>query len=262
MPTQAEKAELLRSFHRPGQPLILVNVWDAASTKVVASQSGVEAIATASWSVSEANGYQDGGDLPVTKALDVARTVVLATELPVTVDFEKGYASSLPELRSNILNLIDTGAVGLNLEDSLPGSDTDLWSLDDQVERIRTVRAAAEDSGIPLVINARTDVMIGVGTVNDAIQRGRAYLAAGADCIFVIGQSGSDNHELVGGIGGPVSVMGYPGSAPITDLATAGVARISLGPGSMATAYSALRDLTNELLAGTPFPDSLGYRLT
>lgn len=262
MSGQVDKAVALRSFHRPGNPLILVNVWDAAGTKVVSGQPGVEAIATASWSVSEANGFRDGGDLPLAIALDVARIVVGATELPVTVDFEKGYADSPADVRANVLALIATGAVGLNLEDSRPGSDTDLWSLEDQVERVRAIRAAADESGIPLVINARTDILLGGGSVADAIERGRAYLAAGADCIFVIGQKGDDNRALVDGIGGHVSVMGYPGSPAIPELATAGVSRVSIGPGSMGVAYAALRQLTHDLLSGSAFPAELGYRLS
>ena len=261
MPSQIEKANALRSFHRPGNPLILVNVWDAAGAKVVSSQAGVEAIATASWSVSEAQGYRDGGDLPLARALDVARTVVGTTDLPVTVDFEKGYADSPGDVKANVLALIETGAVGLNLEDSLPDSDTDLWSLEDQVARVRAIRAAADESGIPLVINARTDVLLGGAPLADAFERGRAYLAAGADCIFVIGQKGDDNRALVDGIGGHVSVMGYPGSPAIPELATAGVSRVSIGPGSMGVAYSALRQLTIDLVSGAAFPAGLGYRL-
>jgi 2-methylisocitrate lyase-like PEP mutase family enzyme len=260
MPTQVEKANALRSFHRPGSPLILVNVWDAAGAKVVSAQPGVEAIATASWSVSEANGYRDGGELPLAKALAAAETVVKATDLPVTVDFEKGYADGPDGVKANVLALIATGAVGLNIEDSKPGSDTELWSVEDQAARVRAVRAASDEAGIPLVINARTDVMLGGGSVDDAIERGRAYLAAGADCIFVIGQKGEDNRALVEGIG-PVSVMGYPGSPAIGELAAAGVSRVSIGPGSMGVAYSALRQLTTDLLSGAPFPDELGYRL-
>jgi 2-methylisocitrate lyase-like PEP mutase family enzyme len=261
MPSQVDKANALRALHRPGQPLILVNVWDAAGAKVVAAQSGIAAIATASWSVSEANGYRDGGQLPLDKALEVARTVVSATDLPVTVDFEKGYADSPDQVKANVLRLIGTGAVGLNIEDSIGSEDGALWSIEDQVARVAAVRAAGEESGVPLVINARTDVLIGGGSVDDAIERGRAYLAAGADCIFVIGQAGSDNATLVEGIGGPVSVMGGFGSPSIAELAAAGVSRVSLGPGSMGVAYAALRQLTRDLLGGAPFPEDLGYRL-
>ena len=261
MSIQAERAEQLRSLHRPGNPLILVNVWDAAGAKVVSAQPGVESIATASWSVAEANGFRDGGDLPLARALSVARSVVNATELPVTVDFEKGYANTPDDVRVNVRQLIETGAVGLNIEDSVPGSDTELWSIADQVERLHAVRAAANELEVPLVINARTDVMLGGGSVADAVERGRAYLDAGADCIFVIGQKGGDNRALVDGIGSPVSVMGYPGSPPISELAAAGISRVSIGPGSMGVAYSALRQLTLDLISGAPFPDELGYRL-
>lgn len=259
----AAKAEALRDLHhQPGQPLILINVWDAASTRVVAAQPGIKAIASASWSVSAAAGFHDGGDLPLVKALEASRTIVAATDLAVTIDFEKGYAATAEELHRNTLRLIETGAVGLNLEDSQGAEDGALWSIADQMDRVRAVRAAADDSGVPLVINARTDVMVGGGSVDDAIERGRAYLAAGSDCIFVIGQQNNDIRTLVDGIGGPVSVMGGAQSASIPDLAAAGVARISLGPGSMGVAYNALSRLANDLVNGRTFPSELSYRLT
>lgn len=262
MPTSpAMKAELLRTLHlRQNQPLLLVNVWDAASTKVVAGHPGTEAIASASWSICAAAGFPDGGFLPLDKALDAARTIVAATDLPVTIDFEKGYAGSANELHQNTLRLIETGAAGLNLEDSQISEDKALWSIADQVERIRAVRAAADVSGVPLVINARTDVLLGGGSVEDAIERGRAYLEAGADCIFVIGQKNEDIRRLVDGMGGPVSVIGAAHSPSIPDLAAAGVARISLGPGSMGVAYAALRQLTTDLINRLPFPDDLAFR--
>jgi 2-methylisocitrate lyase-like PEP mutase family enzyme len=256
------KADALRALHVPGDPVVLVNTWDVASARVVAAQAATKTIATASWSVSAALGYDDGEGMPVELALDAAARIVRAVDVPVTVDFEKGYASDLSTLGENVRRLIETGAVGLNIEDSLAAEDGALWSVNDAAARIATVRDAASRAGVPLVINARTDTLIGGGDAADgAIARGRAYLEAGADCIFVLGARGALLREVLTGIPGPVSVLVGAGDPSIRELAAAGVARISFGPGPMGVAYSALRDLVSQLADGTPPPDGLSYRL-
>jgi 2-methylisocitrate lyase-like PEP mutase family enzyme len=255
------KADALRALHVPGDPVVLVNTWDVASARVVAAQAATKAIATASWSVSAALGYDDGEGMPVELALDAAARIVRAVDLPVTVDFEKGYASDLSTLGENVRRLIATGAVGLNIEDSVAAEDDALWSVDDAAARIAAVRDTASRAGVPLVINARTDTLIGGGDADDAIARGRAYLEAGADCIFVLGAQGALLRKVVSGIPGPVSVLVGAGDPSIRELAAAGVARISFGPGPMGVAYSALRDLVSQLADGTPPPDGLSYRL-
>jgi 2-methylisocitrate lyase-like PEP mutase family enzyme len=260
MSDQAASAGAFRAMHVPGEPVVLVNVWDAASARVVAATPGARAIATASWSVSEALGYRDGGNLPLDAVLANALTIVAATDLPVTVDFEKGYATSPDDVARSVTALLQTGAIGLNIEDSVGSEDGALFDIAAQAARIRAVRAAGDAAGVPIVINARTDVMVGGGSLDDAIARGRAYLEAGADCIFVIGQAATDNAALVDALG-KVSVMGYPGSPAIGDLASMGVCRISMGPGTMGAAYAALHDLAASLLAGADFPDAMGYRL-
>lgn len=257
---QVTKSNLFRDLHKPGTPIVLVNVWDVASARVVAAQPGTRALATASWSVSAANGYADGGGLPLDLALLTARRIVASTELPVTVDFEKGYAATAAEVLANTLRLIETGAIGLNIEDSLGPEDRALWSLPDAAARIGAVRAAAEEAGVPLVINARTDVLVGGGTIASAIERGNAYLAAGADCIFVLGVDEQALPEVVNGIGGPVSVMAGATSPSISGYAAAGVARVSFGPGPMGVAFAALDRLAHDILAGKPNPPDLAFR--
>ena len=183
--TQAEKAELLRSLHVPGDPLIVTNVWDAVTARVVASAPGVKAIATASHAVSFAHGVDDGEGLTVDEALAVASTIVKAVELPVSVDFERGYAPDAATVQHNVERLIATGAVGLNLEDST--SPTSLFPLELAVERVAAVRRAAEATGIPIVLNARVDALVRGESRDDAVTRANAYLAAGADVIFMLG---------------------------------------------------------------------------
>ncbi len=257
---QVVKANQFRERHVPGTPIVLINVWDVASAWVVAAQPGTRALATASWSVSAAAGYGDGERLPVDLALEAARRIVTSTELPVTVDFEKGYAATAHEVFENTLLLIDTGAIGLNIEDSIGSEDRELWSIADASQRIQAVRAAAEESGVPLVINARTDTLVGGGSTASAIERGNAYLAAGADCIFVLGVDERALPEVVAGIGGPVSVMAGAASSPVSSLAAAGVARVSFGPGPMGVAYAALSRLAKDVLDMDPLSPDLAFR--
>ena len=257
---QANKAARLRELHVPGDPLVLVNVWDVASARVVVMYPGTQAIATASWSISAATGYPDGGGMPLDVALLAAERIVACTGLPVTVDFEKGYAATSAELRDTTRRLIETGAVGLNIEDSIGGGDRELWSIAEASERVAAVRDAATAAGIPLVINARTDTLVGGGSTADAIARGRAYLDAGADCIFVLGAIGPHLESIVQGIPGPVSVLAGAGAPSIPELAAAGVARISFGPGPMGVAYAALARLVDELSHGAAPPADLAFR--
>lgn len=257
---QVTKANLFRALHKPGTPVVLINVWDVASARVVAAQPATQAVATASWSVSAATGYEDGGGLPIDVALVGARRIVAATELPVSVDFEKGYAATIRELHANTLRLVETGAIGLNIEDSIGSEEGDLWSLTDAAARIGAVRAAAQESGVPLVINARTDILAGGGTLAAAIERGNAYLAAGADCIFVLGVPDDALKEIVDGIGGPVSVLAGANSLPISSLAVAGVARVSFGPGPMGVAYAALSRLAHDVFDEQAFSPDLAFR--
>lgn len=257
---QVSKAAAFRDLHRPGEPIVLVNVWDVAGARVVAAHSSTRALATASWSISAAHGYEDGGAFPLDLALSAARRIVAASELPVTVDFEKGYAETEADVRDNVLRLIETGAVGLNIEDSTGPEDQGLWSVSDASARVGAARAAAVASGVPLVINARTDVLVGGGTTAEAIERGNAYVAAGADCIFVLGVSGGALREVVDGIHGPVSVMAGATSRTVAEYAAAGVARVSFGPGPMGVVYAALAQLVNDVFTGEPNPADLGFR--
>ncbi len=257
---QVAKANLFREMHQPGTPIVLVNVWDVASARVVAAQPVTRALATASWSVSAANGYEDGGGLPLDLALVAAQRIVASTELPVTVDFEKGYAATAGEVHANTLRLIETGAIGLNIEDSIGQEDRELWSLPDAAARIGAVRSAADEAGVPLVINARTDILVGGGAIASAIERGNAYLDAGADCIFVLGVEDQALREVVQGIGGPVSVMAGATSPSIAAFAAAGVARVSFGPGPMGVAYAALARLATDVFDGAPHSPDLAYR--
>jgi 2-methylisocitrate lyase-like PEP mutase family enzyme len=253
--TPHEKAELLTSLHVPGDPLIVTNVWDVASARVVAATPGVRAVATASHSVSAAYGVEDGEGLSVDHAISVARRIASAVELPVSVDFERGYATDLDELAINIGRLAVAGAAGLNIEDTQ--ADGSLFPLDEAVDRILTVREATT---VPLAINARSDALVRGGTLTEAIERGNAYLEAGATSVFVLGLgSAADVAAAVAAIEGPVAVIAGPASVPLRQLADLGVARVSFGPGTLGVALAQLARATAELTALGGYPADLGF---
>ena len=189
--TQAEKASLLLKLHHRTEPLILINAWDAASACIV-EQAGFPAIATSSAAMANALGFADGQKLPWPDMVQAIRRVADAVKLPVTADIEAGFASSAQHLESSIEQVLAAGAVGINLEDALPASEEhgQLYDLQQQIERINTARQISARFRIHLVLNARTDAYWQAGIPPDealqrTMERGQAYLKAGADCIFV-----------------------------------------------------------------------------
>ncbi|MFN4128802.1 MAG: isocitrate lyase/phosphoenolpyruvate mutase family protein [Paracoccaceae bacterium] len=236
MTSQIDKAVLFRSLHVPHDPVILYNIWDAGSARAVA-RAGAKAIATGSWSVAAAQGYEDGEELPLDDALAVLARITCSVDLPVSADFEGGYAADPETVGENVRKLLALGVVGLNFEDQVvdgPG----LYSIEYQVARLRAVRATADASGVPAFINARTDVFLkaapGEGhasLLDNALARQAAYAAAGADGFFVPGLT---DMTLIGRICEkstlPVNVMMPVDSDAIRDVAALGVSRISFGP--------------------------------
>lgn len=257
----AEKAELLRSLHIPGDPLIVTNVWDSITARIVAGADGVKALATASHSISEAHGVEDGEGLDVDEALAAARLIIRSVDLPVSVDFEKAYASDAAGTRDNVWRLIEAGAAGLNLEDSIGRSKAELYDIDTQVSKIAAARAAGDRAGVPIVINARVDALAGDPSLwDDAMTRANAYLDAGADVAFVLGLSTEETVErALTAIHGKVSVIANPSQVPLARLAELGVSRVSFGPTVMGLTLSHLRDAATTLTARGDYPSELGF---
>jgi len=259
--TTAEKAELLRSLHVPGDPLIVTNVWDAITARTVAGAPGVKALATASHSISEAHGVEDGEGLDVDDMLTAARIVIRAVDLPVSVDFEKAYATDAAGTLDNVFRLIEEGAAGLNLEDSIGQAKAPLYDIDTQVSKIAAARQAGDRAGVPIVINARVDALAGdPDSFDDAVTRANAYLDAGADCAFVLGLGTDDLVKAaLDRIHGKVSVISNPSSVPLARLAELGVSRVSFGPGTLGLTLSHLRDAATTLTARGDYPAELGF---
>lgn len=257
----AEKAELLRSLHIPGDPLIVTNVWDSITARVVAGAPGVKALATASHSISEAHGVEDGEGLDVDEMLAAARIIIRSVDLPVSVDFEKAYATDAAGTLDNVFRLIEEGAAGLNIEDSIGQAKAPLYDLDTQVSKIAAARQAGDRAGVPIVINARVDALAGdPDSFDDAVARANAYLAAGADCAFVLGLGTEDLVKAaLDRIDGKISVISGADSVPLARLAALGVSRVSFGPKSMGLTLSHLRDAATTLTARGDYPAELGF---
>lgn len=232
-----KKVDDFHALHVPGRPFVLFNIWDPGTAKAVAA-SGARAIATGSWSVAAANGFRDGEDMPLDLAIDNLARIVLATALPVTVDIESGYGKTADAVGRTIARTIETGAIGCNLEDSFPETGK-LRDIDEQVERIRQARRAADAAGLRYFINARTDVFFQESAdkhdeamLAAAIERGRAYADAGADGLFAPGLvDRAMMARLTRASPLPVNIMVGDGTPGLDLLADAGVARVSHGPG-------------------------------
>ena len=229
-------AATLRSLHVPGRPLVLPNVWDAGVARLVVEE-GFPVVATSSAAVAESLGYRDHQDAPATEMFAATHRIARAVDVPVTVDAEAGYGLPPAELAARLL---EAGAVGCNLEDT-DHAGGGLTPVDRQAEYLAGVRAAAGDA---LVINARVDVFLGAAdpsaVLAEGVTRARAYLAAGADCVYPILLRSLDVlRTFVAEVDAPVNATGV---LPIPDLAATGVARVSLAAGLWRQSQAALRD--------------------
>ncbi|MEU6080124.1 isocitrate lyase/phosphoenolpyruvate mutase family protein [Streptomyces sp. NPDC047108] len=256
--TPNDKARLLRSLHDGDHPLVLPNAWDAAGAALIAG-AGARAVATTSGGVAWSLGRADGQQLTRREAADAVRRIAGAVDVPVTADIEGGYGPGPEDVAATVRAVLDAGAVGVNLEDSqAPGGP--LFDAEAQAGRIRAAREAATASGVPdLVINARTDVFLfAVGDPADRLdavrRRARAYVKAGADCLFVPGLLDLAALEgLAKDLPVPVNAMAVPGGPAIADLAAAGVRRISVGTTLAQVAYGAVRRAAAELVTSGTF---------
>jgi len=247
---QAQSRTLL-DLHAAPELLKVVNVWDAISARVVSDVEGIHALATASHSIAASYGYEDGENIPVELMIEAVGTVVSATDLPVTADLEAGYGNPGETARK----AIQVGAVGANLEDQMK-------PLAESVAAVEAMLAAGQAEGIDFVLNARTDVIAQAGdrphaeAMADAIERGSAYLAAGAPVVFVPGKVSEDDIDAFVQAWGPqkLTLIGYPGSVPLARMQELGVARVSFGPFTQSVALMALQDLTTDIVAGGGLP--------
>ncbi|MBS1795024.1 MAG: isocitrate lyase/phosphoenolpyruvate mutase family protein [Acidobacteria bacterium] len=249
------KTEVFEKLHIRGNPLILFNVWDAGSAAAVA-ECGARAIATGSWSVAAAYGFADGENLPLALALENLERIVKSVELPVTLDFEGGYATDDHRLGENVKKVIAAGAVGINFEDRIVRGEG-LYSIGEQAKRIETIRETAEKAGVSLFINSRTDIFLknyadyDETHLDEAIARAEAYARAGASGFFAPGLRRPEYIEkLAARAPLPLNIMVLPDAPPNEELAALGVARISYGPAPYRQMIESLKNAARAAFSG------------
>lgn len=230
------------------------SVWDIPSA-VIFEQAGFSALGTSSAGIAYIEGLPDGEQIGRARMLTAVERIVARVNVPVSADMESGFGQTPDELAETVSALLETGAVGINIEDApggVLGADT-LLDLDVQVEKIRAMRAAAQQAGIDLFINARTDsywLSLGDETqrLHETLKRARAYLAAGADGIFVPGAiTRPVISALTAGISGPLNILAMPQCPTVSELATLGVRRVSQGSGPVRAALALTRRIAEEL---------------
>jgi 2-methylisocitrate lyase-like PEP mutase family enzyme len=254
-----EYAERLRALHLAPEVLVLPNCWDVGTAKLFA-QAGFPAIATTSSGVEFSEALSLNLAERREQMLAVIRKITSAVSVPVTADIETGYAGDPRGLQDTVRSVIEAGVVGVNLEDTVYGLEVALrfgqnagqWPIDEAAERIRAARQAANGTGVPLVINARTDAFIlqrpAAIALEESITRGNAYLEAGADCVFVPQANDCATiAALVAGIRGPINILGGPQSPSISELQELGVARVSIGGSLARAAMKFVKDAVEEL---------------
>jgi 2-methylisocitrate lyase-like PEP mutase family enzyme len=225
---QSAKAATLRRLHLEPQILILPNAWDVASAKQLVAIPGCRALATTSAAVARSLGWEDGEQAPVEEMLVANERISAAVDVPVTGDLEHGYGDPVGTAR----HAWGIGLVGINFEDS---TDDGHVPLEEQVAMIRAIREAVPE----LVINARVDVFVrNIGGIDEAVERGNAYLAAGADCVYPIACPVTAVADLAGRIDGPINVLVIPGMPEPHELQKLGVARMTWGSGLANAAYA------------------------
>jgi 2-methylisocitrate lyase-like PEP mutase family enzyme len=249
---QKRKANDFRQMHRGPKALLLPNVWDVASARII-EEAGFPAIATSSAGVAFSLGYPDGQKISREEMLARVARIARAVKVPVSADVEAGYGNAPEDAAQTARGVIEAGAVGLNLEDGTGNPQSPLADLSLQLETIRAVREAALSAGVLLVVNARTDIYLDhVGTpetrYTETLKRLTAYRDAGADCLFVPGVRDADTiAKVVKEIRAPVNILAGPGSPSVQELEKLGVARVSLGSGPMRATLGLLRRMAEEL---------------
>jgi 2-methylisocitrate lyase-like PEP mutase family enzyme len=249
---QKAKADAFRAMHRGSRILLLPNVWDVASARVF-EEAGFAATATTSAGIAFTLGYPDGQRISLEEMLEVVARIAVAVKTPVTADMEAGYGDRPEDAARTARGVIDAGAVGMNLEDGTDDGQHPLVDLPLQLEKVAAVREAARKAGVPIVVNARTDVyLLQVGPPEKrydmALRRLAAFRDAGADCVFVPGLREADAiGRLVTDLRCPINILAGPGSPSAPEFEKLGVARVSLGSGPMRTTLGLLRRMAEEL---------------
>ncbi|MBR0893342.1 isocitrate lyase/phosphoenolpyruvate mutase family protein [Bradyrhizobium tropiciagri] len=255
--TQQRYAEAFHALHSKGDPLVLFNAWDVATAKAIAKSS--PAVATSSGAVASALGYADGENAPLERIEGLVSRMTASVPVPVSIDLEAGYGDTADAAAHSAARILKAGAIGINIEDGLVGGKRQLASPEQHATKIKAVRAAAQQLGVHLFINARTDpFLLKFGSpdecLNEAARRAKVYADAGADGIFVPGLT---DLVLIGRFVQltplPVNIMVTRGVPEIPDLARAGVRRVSLGPWPMMAAMRVIGEAAAAVIASKQY---------
>jgi 2-methylisocitrate lyase-like PEP mutase family enzyme len=265
--SQSEKEKQLHELHHNTELLVLPNIWNPLSAKLL-EEIGYKVVATASASIAFANGYQDGEKIPFDDLIFILKRIVKSVNIPVTADIESGYASNNAVLKENIKRLIDTGIAGINFEDSRH-DEQKLFSKEEQSEKINLIKNTAADNGSSIFINAITDVFIKQNHLSkeeklaEAIERGKAYKAAGADGFYPIFlKEKLSIKTVIKEVALPVNILMLPGIPDFSELKGIGVARISLGPGFLKYAIKSMKNIAEKLLHHEGMDEITGNPIT
>lgn len=249
---QVERARVFRAMHGPTHNLLLPNAWDAVSGRLFA-QAGFPALGTTSAGIAWTRGYPDGQHIGRDAMLAEVARIVAAVDVPVTADIEAGYGPRPEDVAETVRGVIEIGAVGVNLEDGADLADVPLLPADAQAERLEAARESAARTGVPLFLNARTDVYLAhpgdaAERLAETKRRAAMYLAAGADAVFVPGVVDPPTvAALVQAVQGPLNVMVGPGAPPVPELFALGVARVSIGGAATLAVMGFVRKIAREL---------------
>jgi 2-methylisocitrate lyase-like PEP mutase family enzyme len=252
MMDQIAKAKAFQQFHQAPQILVIANAWDAASARVF-EHAGMRAIGTGSAGIAFCHGYPDNERIPRGVILAATREIVGAVNVPVTADILTGLGQTVEAVVATVKEVIAIGAVGVNIEDGTDDGPR-LFDVDQQTEKIRAVCEAVKASGVPIVVNARTDsfwLKLGdeKGRLRASVERASRYREAGADCLFVPAATERETIKtLVAEIDGPLNILTSPGCPPIAELQQLGVRRVSEGSGPMRATMMLTRRIAEELL--------------
>lgn len=249
----ARRAQRFHALHHADRPLVLPNAWDVITARLF-EDSGFPAVGTTSFGIARAHGFRDGENAAMDVTLAMVARIAAALDVPLTVDLEAGYADTPEGVAENGRRFIEAGAVGFNLEDGQADGDTPLADPGLQAEKIAALKSAGQSLGVPVFVNARTDVFwlhtaSGPAALEAALTRAERYVAAGADGVFLPGLTDREAiAEAAARIGVPLNLLAGPNTPPLEALAKLGVRRLSLGSGPMRATLGLLRRLATELL--------------
>jgi 2-methylisocitrate lyase-like PEP mutase family enzyme len=257
MANQKQQAQLFKTLHQAGKPVVLFNIWDAGSAKAVA-ESGARAIATGSAPVAMANGSPDGEKFSLDNALTVASRILKSIDIPLTMDLEGGYGPQPETVADTVSQAVDIGVVGFNFEDQIVGGQG-LYSIEEQAVRIKAARQAADANGFGAFLNARTDIFLKARPdahtdqmVDDAIERAKAYEQAGADGFFAPGMVDKKQiARLCEAVSLPVNMIVLDHTPGLQEFTELGASRVSYGPTPYRHMIKWLQGRASELYGST-----------